>query len=122
MFWRTGAQLVALNWQRFDLGMQQNEALFRGSGGMVLKPEYVHKGDAPELRLSIRVVSSPAVCSVTVLYLELSSLSVTCLYLFAHPSLCIFLLHGICSLYDRILITDNRRLRDALPRRLQRHL
>jgi hypothetical protein len=70
MFWRTGAQLVALNWQRFDLGMQQNEALFRGSGGMVLKPEYVHKGDAPELSLSIRVVSSPAVCSVTVLYLS----------------------------------------------------
>jgi len=69
VFWRTGAQLVALNWQRFDLGMQQNEALFRGSGGMVLKPEYVRKGDAPELSLSIRVFLSPPVCSVTVLYI-----------------------------------------------------
>ena len=37
LFWRTGAQLVALNWQKFDLGMQQNEALFQNSGGMVLK-------------------------------------------------------------------------------------
>jgi hypothetical protein len=37
VFWRTGAQLVALNWQKFDLGMQQNDALFSASGGMVLK-------------------------------------------------------------------------------------
>ena len=55
IFWRTGAQLVALNWQKFDLGMQQNEALFRGSGGMVLKPEYVHKGNAPEVGITIQV-------------------------------------------------------------------
>ena len=46
---------MALNWQKFDLGMQQNEALFRGSGGMVLKPEYLHKGNAPEVGITIKV-------------------------------------------------------------------
>jgi len=58
IFWRTGAQLVALNWQKFDLGMQQNEALFRGSGGMVLKPDYIHKGDAPEVAISVQIIGA----------------------------------------------------------------
>lgn len=38
-FWRRGAQLVALNWQKVDKGMMFNEAMFAGSGGFVLKPE-----------------------------------------------------------------------------------
>ena len=40
-FWRRGAQMVALNWQTYDLGMQMNEAMFAcGSDrfGYVLKP------------------------------------------------------------------------------------
>lgn len=41
-FWRRGAQMVALNWQTYDLGMQMNEAMFAcGSDrfGYVLKPK-----------------------------------------------------------------------------------
>lgn len=39
VFWRTGVQIVALNWQRWDGGMMQNEAMFAGTAGWVLKPE-----------------------------------------------------------------------------------
>lgn len=41
-FWRRGAQMVALNWQTYDLGMQMNQAMFAcGSdrSGYVLKPK-----------------------------------------------------------------------------------
>jgi Phosphatidylinositol-specific phospholipase C, Y domain len=54
-FWRNGAQMVALNWQKFDLGMMQNEALFNGSGGMILKPEYIHSGKPKGMYLTIDV-------------------------------------------------------------------
>jgi hypothetical protein len=39
VFWSTGVQIVALNWQRYDTGMMMNEAMFSGSQGWVLKPE-----------------------------------------------------------------------------------
>ncbi|KAK6538341.1 hypothetical protein TWF694_011220 [Orbilia ellipsospora] len=38
-FWRRGAQLVALNWQKADKGITFNEAMFAGTGGYVLKPQ-----------------------------------------------------------------------------------
>ncbi len=40
-FWATGAQLVALNWQTRDAGMEMNQAMFARNGrcGFVLKPE-----------------------------------------------------------------------------------
>ncbi|KAK6499098.1 hypothetical protein TWF481_011668 [Arthrobotrys musiformis] len=38
-FWRRGAQLVALNWQKVDKGITFNEAMFAGTGGFVLKPD-----------------------------------------------------------------------------------
>ncbi|KAG0145137.1 hypothetical protein CROQUDRAFT_659083 [Cronartium quercuum f. sp. fusiforme G11] len=40
-FWAVGLQLVALNWQTYDLGMELNHALFNlnGRSGYVLKPE-----------------------------------------------------------------------------------
>ena len=41
VFWRRGAQMVALNWQTYDLGMQLNEAMFAcesDQSGYVLKP------------------------------------------------------------------------------------
>ena len=38
VFWRTGVQIVALNWQRWDAGMMLNEAMFAGSDGWMLKP------------------------------------------------------------------------------------
>ncbi|TFK51269.1 PLC-like phosphodiesterase [Heliocybe sulcata] len=37
-FWRDGSQVVSLNWQTYDKGMQINEAMFVGSNGWVLKP------------------------------------------------------------------------------------
>lgn len=39
VFWRAGVQIVALNWQRWDGGMMQNEAMFANTAGWVLKPE-----------------------------------------------------------------------------------
>lgn len=41
-FWRRGVQMVALNWQTYDLGMQMNDAMFASGtaqSGYVLKPE-----------------------------------------------------------------------------------
>ncbi|KAI0321547.1 PLC-like phosphodiesterase [Amylostereum chailletii] len=37
-FWRTGAQITALNWQKYDKGTQFNEAMFVGTPGWVVKP------------------------------------------------------------------------------------
>lgn len=36
---RPGTQIAALNWQRYDRGMQFNEAMFVGTGGWVVKPD-----------------------------------------------------------------------------------
>lgn len=38
-FWRTGVQMVALNWQKFDAGVMLNEGMFANTGGWILKPE-----------------------------------------------------------------------------------
>jgi Phosphatidylinositol-specific phospholipase C, Y domain/Phosphatidylinositol-specific phospholipase C, X domain len=38
LFWRTGVQMVALNWQRIDKGMMLQEAMFSGTGGWAQKP------------------------------------------------------------------------------------
>ena len=50
-FWRRGAQMVALNWQTYDLGMQMNEAMFASGSdrsGYVLKPkELRHRSLSP---------------------------------------------------------------------------
>ena len=53
-FWRRGVQMVALNWQTYDLGMQMNEAMFASGSdrtGYVLKPT--------ELRRSTLASGSP---------------------------------------------------------------
>lgn len=39
IFWGSGAQVVALNWQQTDEGMMLNEGMFAGTRGYVLKPE-----------------------------------------------------------------------------------
>ncbi|KAL8387938.1 hypothetical protein RB595_009562 [Gaeumannomyces hyphopodioides] len=44
IFWRTGAQVVALNWQSLDAGMFINEGMFAGSDGYVLKPDGYRAG------------------------------------------------------------------------------
>lgn len=41
-FWKRGVQMVALNWQTFDVGMEMNQAMFAAGSdrlGYVLKPE-----------------------------------------------------------------------------------
>lgn len=43
-FWRRGVQMVALNWQTYDIHMQMNQAMFAASNdctGYVLKPQYL---------------------------------------------------------------------------------
>ncbi|KAL8939063.1 MAG: hypothetical protein Q9216_003570 [Gyalolechia sp. 2 TL-2023] len=39
IFWRSGVQIVALNWQRYDAGTMLNEGMFTGTSGWVLKPK-----------------------------------------------------------------------------------
>lgn len=45
-FWRRGVQMVALNWQTYDIHMQMYQAMFAAdtdATGYVLKPEYLRK-------------------------------------------------------------------------------
>ncbi|KAI6008056.1 PLC-like phosphodiesterase [Pisolithus marmoratus] len=46
-YWAAGAQLVALNWQMFDLGTMINHAMFQRNGraGYILKPEALRLPD-----------------------------------------------------------------------------
>ena len=46
--WQSGSQIVCLNWQKYDIGMQLNEAMFIGTPGWVLKP--THMRGFPEER------------------------------------------------------------------------
>ncbi|CAG8442543.1 1671_t:CDS:10 [Ambispora leptoticha] len=50
--WMFGNQLVALNWQKFDVGMQMNQAMFAVNGrcGYVLKPKSLR--DPPPINSS----------------------------------------------------------------------
>lgn len=51
LFWRRGAQMVALNWQTHDLPMQMNEAMFAAGSdrlGYVLKPRELRESTSME--------------------------------------------------------------------------
>ncbi|KAG2006701.1 phosphoinositide-specific phospholipase C [Coprinopsis cinerea AmutBmut pab1-1] len=50
-FWASGAQLVAINWQTFDLGYMINHAMFQRNGrsGYVLKPAALRSPNKDEL-------------------------------------------------------------------------
>ncbi|THV02613.1 PLC-like phosphodiesterase [Dendrothele bispora CBS 962.96] len=52
-FWRNGSQVVSLNWQTFDRGMQLNEAMFVGTGGWVLKPQRMLTGEESGVRVRL---------------------------------------------------------------------
>ncbi|KAK7443445.1 hypothetical protein VKT23_015618 [Stygiomarasmius scandens] len=52
-FWRNGSQVVSLNWQTFDRGMQLNEAMFVGTGGWVLKPRRMLTGEESGVRVRL---------------------------------------------------------------------
>ncbi|GAA6033235.1 hypothetical protein JCM8097_003009 [Rhodosporidiobolus ruineniae] len=68
--WAAGVQLVALNWQTFDVGMELNAAMFSRANrlGYVLKPEYLRqKGPekdkiaalrSEKYRLEVEVISA----------------------------------------------------------------
>ena len=46
--WSQGAQMVALNWQKWDRGMMLNEGMFAGEQGWVLKPNGYHNTIGPK--------------------------------------------------------------------------
>ncbi|RKU44953.1 Phospholipase C [Coniochaeta pulveracea] len=74
IYWKRGVQMVAMNWQTFDLGMQINQAMFDSGAdkcGYVLKPralreiykvdngtELVNKRERTNVRVSIDVISA----------------------------------------------------------------
>ncbi|EGD91602.2 uncharacterized protein TERG_07820 [Trichophyton rubrum CBS 118892] len=74
IFWRRSVQMVALNWQTYDVGMQMNQAMFASGTdrtGYVLKPESLRlpppswkgpglkpKVDRKLVRFSIDVISA----------------------------------------------------------------
>jgi phosphatidylinositol phospholipase C delta len=71
-FWRRGVQMVALNWQTYDLGQQLNEAMFAGGNdrtGYVLKPSALRrethtpllgqkKSPKKEVRFTVQIISA----------------------------------------------------------------
>ncbi|CAG7989185.1 unnamed protein product [Penicillium nalgiovense] len=70
-FWRRGVQMVALNWQTYDIGMQMNQAMFAAGTdrtGYILKPESLRlpavdgnqkrKMERKLVRFSVDVVSA----------------------------------------------------------------
>lgn len=72
-FWKLGVQMVALNWQTFDLGMQLNTAMFSSRVGYVLKPSFLRSNGnqdneekAPALG-PLRSISSPRMLNFTVI-------------------------------------------------------
>ncbi|KIL66531.1 hypothetical protein M378DRAFT_185917 [Amanita muscaria Koide BX008] len=56
-YWSAGAQLVAMNWQTFDLGYMINHAMFQRNGrsGYVLKPPALQSGPGHKELLSKRM-------------------------------------------------------------------
>lgn len=53
-YWKRGVQMVALNWQRNDIGMQLNEALFGTRSGYVLKPEQLLNNQRTSLMKTLK--------------------------------------------------------------------
>lgn len=54
-FWQNGAQMVALNWQTYDLSAQLNDAMFAARGGYVLKPSYLRHMKKPKMGHSVNL-------------------------------------------------------------------
>ncbi|KAG5519661.1 hypothetical protein PMAC_001817 [Pneumocystis sp. 'macacae'] len=70
-YWQKGVQMVALNWQTNDLGIQINDAMFSGNDGYgyILKPLYLRMTDAKysefnivsnskKIQLDIKIISA----------------------------------------------------------------
>jgi len=78
-FWRRGVQMVATNWQSYDLGTQLNDAMFAAGTdrtGFVLKPPELlrsRKGSLPEERIKLeRKQVRVAINIISAQYLEAS--------------------------------------------------
>ncbi|KAI9834356.1 MAG: Phospholipase C, partial [Phylliscum demangeonii] len=59
-YWRRGVQMVALNWQTYDLAMQMNDAMFAAGAdrtGYVLKPKELRRS---RQSLDLELAASPA--------------------------------------------------------------
>lgn len=54
--WRSGSQIVCLNWQNFDCGMQLNEAMFAGTAGWVERPSRLIGVSGRKVKLSCDVI------------------------------------------------------------------
>ncbi|QPH02326.1 hypothetical protein C2857_006535 [Epichloe festucae Fl1] len=67
VFWGSGAQVVALNWQQTDAGMMLNEGMFSGTGGYVLKPQ--------GYRSNLRPGSTPTSVTYEKLHLSITFLA-----------------------------------------------
>lgn len=67
-FWAAGAQLVALNWQTYDLGLELNSALFQRNGrcGYVLKPDVLRekRADAKDKEILAQTEKYVLICEV----------------------------------------------------------
>ncbi|GMF04998.1 unnamed protein product [[Candida] boidinii] len=60
-FWELGCQMVATNWQNFDVGQQLNEAMFAvgSNSGYILKPENLRKiTNQRKLNLELKTLKS----------------------------------------------------------------
>lgn len=55
IYWSYGAQMVATNWQTYDLGQQINESLFANKMGYVLKPSDLRKPVLKSGKFSLQV-------------------------------------------------------------------
>lgn len=54
--WRNGSQLVCINWQKFDCGMQLNEAMFAGTAGWVERPSRLIGVSERKVKLTCDVI------------------------------------------------------------------
>lgn len=54
--WRSGSQIVCLNWQKFDFGMQLNEAMFAGTPGWVERPSRLTGVSERKVKLTCDVI------------------------------------------------------------------
>ncbi|KLJ11133.1 phosphatidylinositol phospholipase C, gamma-1 [Blastomyces silverae] len=63
IFWRRGVQMVAMNWQTYDVGMQLNQAMFASGTdqtGYVLKPDSLRTSPSPR-HIALSCDSKPKV-------------------------------------------------------------
>jgi phosphatidylinositol phospholipase C delta len=54
--WRNGSQIVCINWQNFDYGMQLNEAMFAGTAGWIERPSRLIGVSESKVKLICNVI------------------------------------------------------------------